>query len=171
LCYDAEMERTSVWAFTNRGVDKYSSVTIPHYIGLGAGAGSLIPGSFFITIFNVLEYIKYLKEEQKPPIALTIDFSEKEEMIHWLYWRIYETKIDKGEFKEQFDKDFDKIFGKLFVFFKLFGLSHNYKDRIIMTDKGNYWVHVLQNLFSLDFIGRVWSICLAETWPREIELI
>jgi oxygen-independent coproporphyrinogen-3 oxidase len=171
LCYDAEMDRTSVWAFTKRGVDKYSSVTIPHYIGLGAGAGSLIPGSFFINIFNVLEYVKYLREEQKPPIALSIDFSEKEEMIHWLYWKIYETKIDKKEFKEQFGKDFDKIFGKLFVFFKLLGLSHNYKDRIIMTDKGNYWVHVLQNLFSLDFIGRVWSVCLVETWPKEIELI
>ena len=171
LCYDADMKRTSVWAFTRKKVRKYSSVTIPQYIGLGAGAGSLISGFFFINVFGIQEYITYLAEKQKPPIALTINFSEKEEMTHWLYWRIYETQINKKEFKERFGKDFDVIFGKIFALFELLGLANDQGDIIVMTDKGNYWIHVLQNLFSLDFIGQMWSTCLAKKWPDEIELI
>ncbi|HEC81894.1 MAG TPA: coproporphyrinogen III oxidase family protein [Thermoplasmatales archaeon] len=171
LCYNAGMRRTSVWAFTKKGVKKYSSVTIPHYIGLGAGAGSLIPGYFFINVFNVAEYIKYINKHQEPPIALTIEFNEKEEMIHWLYWRIYETRIYKKDFYKLFEKDFDETFGKIFSLFKLLGMAKDKGDHIVMTDKGNYWIHVLQNLFSLDFIGRVWSVCLSKTWPKEITLV
>ncbi|MCD6468250.1 MAG: radical SAM protein [Thermoplasmata archaeon] len=171
LCYDAGMRRTSVWAFTKKGVKKYSSVTIPHYLGLGAGAGSLIPGYFFINVFNVEEYIKYLNKYHKPPVALTIDFNEREEMIHWLYWRIYETRIYKKDFNELFKKDFDETFGKIFLLLQLLGMAEDKGDRIVMTNRGNYWVHVLQNLFSLDFIGRVWSVCLKETWPKQVTLV
>ena len=70
-----------------------------------------------------------------------------------------------------FSRDFDKVFGTTFAVFERLGFAVDHGDQIDMTDRGNYWVHVLQNLFSLDFIGRVWEVCLAETWPREIELI
>ncbi len=171
LCYNAGMERTSVWAFTKKGVRKYSSVTVPKYIGIGAGAGSLVPGSFFINTFSVEEYIKFLERRGKPPVALHIDFGEMDEMLHWLYWRIYETKIIKKEFEEQFGRDFDDIFKRIFRLFRMLGMARDEGDRIVMTDRGNYWIHVLQNVFSLDFIGRVWNICLADKWPNEIELI
>jgi len=171
LCYDAGMERTSVWAFTRKGVKKYSSVTVPEYIGLGAGAGSLIPGFFFINTFSVEEYIKFIESKEKPPVALSIKFTEREEMFHWLYWRIYETKIIKREFEERFGRDFDHEFKKIFSLFEMLGMSRDEGDRIIMTDRGNYWVHVLQNVFSLDFIGRVWDICLAEKWPDQVGLV
>jgi len=171
VCYDAGMERTSVWAFTKKGVKKYSSVTVPKYIGLGAGAGSLIPNFFFINTFSVEEYIKFIESKSRPPVALSIKFSEEEEMLHWLYWRIYETKIIKKDFEEQFGRDFDSTFKKIFFLFEVMGMARDEGDKIIMTDRGNYWVHVLQNVFSLDFIGRVWDVCLSEKWPGEIELI
>ena len=171
ICYDAGLKRTSVWAFTKEDKTKYSSVTIPHYIGLGAGAGSLIPGYFYLNTFSIKEYVNWINNQSKPPVALTIDFSQKEEMIHWLYWRIYETKIYKKDFYQQFKKDFDKEFGKLFSILEFLGLCKNYEEKIIMTDKGNYWIHVLQNVFSLDFIGNVWSKCLSDTWPDKLELI
>ncbi len=171
ICYNAGFERTSVWAFTKKNVSKYSSVTIPEYIGLGAGSGSLIPGYFYINTFSVDNYVKYIKAKRKPPIALTIDFDKREEMIHWLYWRIYETKIYKKEFNKKFHRDFDKEFGKLFALFEILGLSKDLGEKIIMTDKGNYWIHVIQNLFSLDFIGNVWQNCLFTPWPSQIDLI
>lgn len=171
LCYEAGLERTGVWSFTRPSAAKYSSVTVPRYVGLGAGAGSLIPGFFYINVFNVDAYISHVAKQAEPPVALTIDFTEREEMIHWLYWRIYETHIDKNAFRMTFSRDFDKVFGTTFAVFERLGFAVDHGDQIDMTDRGNYWVHVLQNLFSLDFIGRVWEVCLAETWPREIELI
>lgn len=171
LCYKSGMHRTGVWSFTKKGVKKYSSVTIPHYIGLGAGAGSIIPGYFYINIFSVQEYISHLSNKNKPPVVLTIDFSKKDEMMHWIYWRIYETKIIKKDFNELFNTDFDKNYKKMITLFRVLGLAYDLGDEIVMTDFGNYWVHVIQNLFSLDFIGKVWSVCLKEKWPKQIELI
>jgi len=171
LCYDAGLKRTSVWAFTKENKPKYSSVTIPYYIGLGAGAGSLIPQSFYLNAFNIDHYINILNKKKKPPVVLTIDFSEKDEMIHWLYWRIYETIIQKQEFKDLYQKEFDQEFGHLFSIFEIAGFCKDTGNTIIMTDRGNYWIHVLQNLFSLDFIGRVWNECLSTTNPADIELI
>lgn len=170
LCYEAGLERSGVWSFTAPGVSKYSSVTIPGYVGLGAGAGSLIPGYFYINVFDVDAYIDHMTEKREPPVALTIDFSQREEMIHWLYWRIYETRVDKNAFAAGFGRDFDEVFGTIFALFELLGFAVDHGDAIDMTDRGNYWVHVLQNLFSLNFIGQVWSACLSETWPREIAL-
>ncbi len=171
ICYDAGMERASVWSFTKKGVKKYSSVTVPKYIGLGAGAGSLVPGFFFINTFSVNEYVKFMAKERKPPVALTIKLSEKEEMFHWLYWRIYETEITKKDFEEEFGRDFDSTFKKIFSLFEMMGMAKDYGENIVMSDRGNYWVHVLQNVFSLDFIGRVWEVCLADEWPGRIDLI
>ncbi len=171
LCYNAGLKRTSVWAFTKENKPKYSSVTIPYYIGLGAGAGSLIPRSFYLNAFDIDYYINMLNQIKKPPVVLTIDFSEKDEMIHWLYWRIYETKIIKQEFTDLFQKDFNKEFGRLFSLFEIAGFCKDTGETILMTDRGNYWIHVLQNIFSLDFIGRVWNECLSTTHPTHIELI
>jgi len=81
-----------------------------------------------------------------------------DEMMHWLYWRIYETKIVKRDFEREFGRNFDSTFGKIFSLFNMLGMSEDTGNEVVMTDRGNYWVHVLQNVFSLDFIGRV--ICL-----------
>ncbi len=171
LCYRAGLERSGVWSFTAPDVDKYSSVTIPRYVGLGAGAGSLLPGMFYINVFDVDAYIRHVTETGEPAVALSIDFGRREEMVHWLYWRIYETRVDKKEFAACYDADFDDVFGRTFALFELLGFATDHGDVIEMTDRGNYWVHVLQNLFSLDFIGRVWQTCLAETWPRGMSLV
>ena len=171
LCYRAGMRRSGVWSFTRPDVDKYSSVTVPRYVGLGAGAGSLIPGFFYINVFDVDTYIGHMAEKREPPVALSIDFSRREEMIHWLYWRIYETRVDKHAFRTEFDRDFDDVFGTIFALFELLGFAVDNGNVVEMTDRGNYWVHVLQNLFSLDFIGRVWQTCLEETWPQKISLV
>ena len=54
MFYDAGFERTSVWAFTRRGVPKYCSVTVPLYVGLGASGGSYLKDIFYLNTFNVL---------------------------------------------------------------------------------------------------------------------
>ena len=111
IFYDAAYERTSVWAFTKPGVPKYCSVTVPLYVGLGASGGSYLKDVFYLNTFNVAEYIKAL-ENGKMSIALSLDLSENMQMAGWLYWRIYETKFEKSDFKKRFRKDFDTVYGK-----------------------------------------------------------
>ena len=66
IFYDAGFERTSVWAFTKKGVPKYCSVTVPLYIGLGASGGTYLKDIFYLNTFNVNEYIKAIDNETLP---------------------------------------------------------------------------------------------------------
>ena len=77
--YSSGFERSSVWAFTQKGVDKYCSVTVPSYIGLGASGSSYLKDIFYVNTFKVSEYIKAMENETSP-IALSVNLSEKAQM-------------------------------------------------------------------------------------------
>ena len=61
IFYRAGYERTSVWAFTRRGVPRYCSVTVPLYLGLGASGGSYLKDVFYLNTFGVAEYINAIE--------------------------------------------------------------------------------------------------------------
>jgi oxygen-independent coproporphyrinogen-3 oxidase len=169
ILYDAGFERTSVWAFTKRGVPKYCSVTVPLYVGLGASGGSYLKDVFYLNTFNVFEYIKAL-ENGRMPIALSLDLSADMQMASWLYWRIYETRFEKGDFKERFGKDFDKVYGTYMKLFAFLGLLKDDETRIVLSDMGAYWLHVLEDLFSIDYISNLWGTSMQEPWPIKVAL-
>ena len=138
IFYNAGFERTSVWAFTQKGISKYCSVTVPLYIGVGASGGSYLNDIFYLNTFRVLEYIKRLKQD-KMPFSLSLDLSIKMQMAGWLYWRIYETKFNKSNFENRFGTHFDDIYGKYIKFLQLVGFLNDFGDRIVLSDKGTYW--------------------------------
>ncbi len=170
IFYNADFERTSVWAFTKKGVPKYCSVTVPLYIGLGASGGSYLKDVFYLNTFNVAEYIKAI-EKGSTPIALSIDLTENMQMASWLYWRIYETRFKRSDFKKRFGKEFNEIYGKYFKLFSLFGfLQKDNGDEIVFSDNGTYWLHVLQDIFSLDYIAKLWGTSKQTPWPKRVVL-
>ena len=103
ILYDSNYTRSSVWAFTKKGVDKYCSVTVPIYLGLGASGSSYLKDIFYVNTFSVSEYINAINQG-KSPIALSIDLSEEMQMAGWLYWRIYETKFKKSDFQNRLNQ-------------------------------------------------------------------
>jgi coproporphyrinogen III oxidase-like Fe-S oxidoreductase len=169
IFYDAGFERTSVWAFTRPGVPKYCSVTVPLYVGLGASGGSYLRDVFYLNTFNVAEYIKAL-EDGRMPIALSIDLSENMQMAGWLYWRIYETKIEKSDFKKRFGKDFDGVYGKYVKALAPFGFLRDDGERIVLSDRGTYWLHAFEDLFSIEYISKLWGTSKEEPWPEKVVL-
>lgn len=169
IFYDSGFERSSVWAFTKKGIDKYCSVTVPSYIGLGASGGSYLKNIFYINTFNVAEYNKAL-EKGNSPIALSVDLTEKAQMAGWLYWRIYETKFRKSDFQRRFNYDFDKKYGTYMNLLNQIGFLHNGHDQITLTDKGTYWLHAFEDFFSIDYISRLWGTSKMNPWPDEIVL-
>lgn len=169
IFYGAGFRRTSVWAFTRPGVPKYCSVTVPLYIGLGASGGSYLKDVFYLNTFHVAEYIHAL-EEGRMPIALSLDLSENMQMAGWLYWRTYETRFRKEDFKRRFGKDFDKIYGKLVKLLSFLGFLKNDEGQIVLSDKGAYWLHVLEDLFSLDYISKLWGNSKQDPWPTKVTL-
>jgi len=169
IFYAAGFERTSVWAFTRRGVAKYCSVSVPLYLGLGASGGSFLKDVFYLNTFNVAEYIGALENERRP-IALSLDLSEKMQMAGWLYWRIYETRFARGDFKIRFEKEFDSVYGKYFKPLALLGFLKCDGERVALSDRGAYWLHLLEDLFSIEYISRLWGTSKLEPWPERVVL-
>jgi oxygen-independent coproporphyrinogen-3 oxidase len=169
IFYGAGFRRTSVWAFTRPDVPKYCSVTVPLYVGLGASGGSYLKDVFYLNTFRVAEYINAL-EEGRMPIALSMDLSEHMQMAGWIYWRIYETKFAKKDFLKRFGKDFNKIYGRYIKLLSPLGFLKEKEDQVVLSDKGTYWLHVLEDLFSIDYVGKVWGDSKQNPWPTKVIL-
>jgi oxygen-independent coproporphyrinogen-3 oxidase len=159
--------RVSVWGFTRGDVPRFSSVTRNHYIGLGAGSGSYLPGMFYFNTFSVPEYIRTCAEGNLP-VALKMDMTPAMERYYWLYWRLYDTYVPKHELTRIF-KDDIRIKGMLMLARRL-GMLTEEKDRYVLTERGSFWIHLLQNHYIINYIDKVWSTAMKEPWPGRIEL-
>jgi len=169
IFYDSGYDRSSVWAFTKKGVDKYCSVTVPLYLGFGASGGTYLRDLFYINTFNVNEYIRAI-HEGKSPIALSIGLSEEMQMAGWLYWRLYETKFRKSDFQKRFNKSFDEKYGKQMKILSRLGYLKNGDDQIGLSDKGAFWIHAFEDYFSIDFINKLWGTSKYDAWPEKVVL-
>lgn len=166
----AGYQRSSVWAFTRAGVPKYCSVTVPLYLGLGASAGSYLHDVFYLNTFNVPEYIRALADGQMP-IALSLALSERMQMAGWLYWRIYETRFLKADFYTRFHQDFDAVYGRYLKPLSFLGLLTDQQGEIALTDAGAYWLHAVQDWFSIDYVSTLWGTSQEDPWPSELVLV
>jgi len=170
IFYNSSFERTSVWAFTKKGISKYCSVTIPLYVGIGASAGTYLKDIFYLNTFNVSEYINIINNG-KSPVALSLDLSRNMQMAWWFYWRVYETRFKRSDFEKRFNVKFNKIYGKYIELFSLLGfIKKDDGDLIVLSDRGIYWLHAVEDLFSLNYIGKLWGTSKQEPWPKMVEL-
>jgi oxygen-independent coproporphyrinogen-3 oxidase len=167
--YDAGFRRTSVWAFTRAGVPPYCSVTVPLYLGLGASGGSYLRDVFYLNTFDVRAYIESL-ESGRLPVALSVDLSEKMQMAGWLYWRLYGVRFQRHAFLERFGTSFDRVYGPTTRLLAALGFLQDDGREITLTNAGAYWLHVVQDLFSLDAVGKLWATAMANPWPPQVEL-
>ena len=158
----------SVWGFKQKNATKYSSVTRDHYIGLGAGAASRFPSIFYFNTFSVHEYIKSLLNK-KTPIAISMEISSALNRFYWLYWRFYETSINKDALFSFFGENNRKI-SLLLKSLKLLWFIKETEKTIHLTERGAFYIHLLQNYFVLDYINNVWSVAMKEPWPKSIEI-
>ncbi len=167
IFYDAGYERTSVWAFTRNGIPKYCSVTVPTYLGLGAGAASYLYNIFYVNTFSVADYI-YALDTGRMPIALSLSLSAPMQMAGWLYWRIYATRFHRRDFQARFGVPFDSVYGGYFKFLSTLGFLYENRDEIVLTDAGAFWLHAVQDLFSLDYVSELWGRARCDPWPKRV---
>ena len=109
-------------------------------------------------------------ENGRMPIALSLELSERMQMAGWLYWRIYETRFSKHDFARRFHRPLDAVYGKYMRLLSLLGFLTEEEDEIALTDGGAYWLHAVQDLFSIDYIGALWGTSRGTPWPVEVRL-
>lgn len=164
-------QRVSVWGFKRGSAPRYSSVTRDSYIGLGAGAGSHVAGGFYLNTFSVYDYIKACSSGCLP-VALKMDFTQTMSIFYWLYWRFYDTYIPRGQMFELFNMD-NKTIRKvkhLLSLIKILGMAEEKEGQIVLNERGAFWLHLMQNYFSLNYINKVWSAARETPYPPEVSI-
>lgn len=165
IFYQGGYERTSVWAFTRRGVPRYCSVTVPLYLGLGASGGSYLRDVFYLNTFGVAEYIQAL-EDGRMGIALSVDLTERMQRAGWLYWRIYETRFRKSDFRDRFGEDLGAAYGRYLTVARWLGLLKDDGERISLSDGGAFWLHACEDLLSIEYASKLWGASRRDLWPE-----
>jgi coproporphyrinogen III oxidase-like Fe-S oxidoreductase len=162
-------ERSTVWSWTQPNAPRFSSVTRHRYVGLGPGAASMTGNSFYMNTFSVPEYASAV--ESKLPVALAMRIPSRLDRAHWLYWSFYALRISRIDFATKFDgHDLDHEFGRLLRPMQILGWLAEHPDGYAVTNSGAYWIHRLQNAYSLHYLERLWGACSREAWPKEVQL-
>jgi coproporphyrinogen III oxidase-like Fe-S oxidoreductase len=169
-CEQHGLQRCAVWSWLKPGLGKFSSITRHHYIGFGPSAASMTGSDFYINTFDVRSYVDALPTRR--PIAVSMPVRRRLEMAYWLYWRIYELRAPDADFRRVFgpDASLDGAFGHLLRPLIPLGLISRSNGEYRVTKSGAYWIHRLQNEYTLSYIDHVWGSCRDEPWPAEVAL-
>lgn len=162
-------EKTSIWTFSRKNTPQYSSITRDNFIGFGPGATTLLKDIFKINTFSVEEFIKAIQEEIIPT-ALTLNFSERTRSLYWLFWSCYNMSILQNNHKLHFDKDLTDLFGDELKLATLLNLLIKDKTGYKVTSKGAYYFHLVEQVYTHQYISKTWEIMLKNPWPEEIIL-
>lgn len=169
-CEENGLHRCAVWSWLRPRKNKFSSITRHHYIGFGPSAASMTGFDFYVNTFDVKAYASVLPDER--PVAVSMSVGRRLEMAYWLYWRVYELKILNSDFQDVFGSEasLDAEFGHLFRPLILIRLLERVDGGYQVTKPGAYWIHRLQNEYSLSYINHLWGTCRREPWPQEVRL-
>jgi oxygen-independent coproporphyrinogen-3 oxidase len=169
-CEEQGLHRCAVWSWIRAGKSKFSSITRHHYVGFGPSAATMTPDDFYVNTFDVPNYVSRLPQQR--PVALSMPLTRRTEMGYWLYWRIYELAVRQQDFSRAFgvSASIEQQFGRLFRPLVSMGFMAQDGVDYTVTKRGAYWIHRLQNEYSLNYINRLWGACRREPWPALVTL-
>jgi oxygen-independent coproporphyrinogen III oxidase len=169
-CEQNGLHRCAVWSWLRPSKPKFSSITRHRYVGFGPSAASMTGGEFYVNTFDVNAYAEALPGRR--PVAVSMPVSPRLEMAYWLYWRIYELKLEEDPFQGLFGPvtSLERQFGPLMLPLVASGLMTRTATGYEVTKSGAYWIHRLQNEYSLNYIDRLWGACRKEPWPETVRL-
>ena len=163
------LERTSVWTFAKENTEKYSSITRENFIGLGPGAASLFDDKFRLNTFSVEEYINSI-EQNKFACALVLNFTEYSRKSYWLFWNVYNMSLNKLDYQKMFDSELKKDYFIELLIAKTLGLLKEDIDSYKVTLKGSYYFHIVEQIYTTQYIDKTWSTARENPWPDKINL-
>ncbi len=163
------VQRTSVWTFAKKGTKQYSSVTRENFLGFGAGATTLLKDQFKINTFVVEAYIK-ATQDNKMPTALVLDFTPKQRQLYWLFWSAYNMFLHEASFEKLFEKKLNKEFGIEIALSKLLGLLKKIDGGYVLTHRGAYLFHFIEQTYTTAYIDKMWRIARNQSYPNKVVL-
>lgn len=168
-CSSIDAERTSVWTFSKKGTQRYSSVSRENFLGFGVSAASLLNNSIKINTFSIVDYVKRINNSILPS-SLTLYFTKRQRALYYLYWSAYSLKIDILKFEKIIGESLDKMFGfELSVAEKLNVLEKK-NGFYELTPASSYWYQVVEQAYTKQYIDKMRNVSIKEAFPDKIVL-
>lgn len=153
----------SVWSFRKGGRgESFSSVQRHSFVGIGPGAATCREDVFAFNTFDTAAWMERITEG-KSAWSLEMPLSPNLRALYELYWDLYACRLP-----EKLDANLKKR-RTLALFARMARFLGFCRDETL-TEKGTYWIHLLQNQYMLDYIDRVWAISKKTAYPEEIRL-
>ena len=153
----------SVWSFRKgRRGEAFSSVQRRTFVGLGPGAGTCREDLFAFNTFDTSAWMSRSREG-KCAYSLEMPLSPNLSALYGLYWDLY-----AGHLPKKLDPDLKRrrLLALLASTARLLGFCRGET----LTERGMYWIHLLQNQYMLDYIDRVWTISRETPYPEAVRL-
>ena len=161
--------RTSIWTFAKSNTKKYSSVTREAYLGFGLSATTLLDRSFKINTQSLNGYLERT-EEGKLPTALTTYFNRRQRAVFYLFWCAYNLRVNKKSFERLFGLPLNRMFGPDLFIAKMLGLIQEEGEQFELTERGAYWFHYIEQIYTRSYIDKMWNILRNQAFPERIVL-
>jgi oxygen-independent coproporphyrinogen-3 oxidase len=165
---DAGYDRSSIWSFNRPGAPRYTTVTRNAFVGIGAGATSMMGDQFRVNTFSVDEYIRATVGGS--PMALVSQMNEGDRMAYWLFWRCYNTVIDTYRFGAVFRRRMPRSVRAALRLLVVFGLAKREGSVIRLTDSGAYLFHLVEKEYTHVYLETLWTTCRRDPWPESVRL-
>ncbi|QVK17413.1 radical SAM protein [Mycoplasmatota bacterium] len=165
-----ELDRTSVWTFSKKGTEKYSSVTRDNFLGFGTSATTLLRKSFKINTFSIDGYIERIKNDNLPT-SLTLDFSLRQRAVYFLFWSSYGLKINENTYFNLIGKKLNNMYSFEMLVARILGYIKKTNYGYVLTSKGALVYHDIEQKYTHAYIDKMWNISRVVPFPNEIELL
>ena len=168
-CRERNYDRTSIWTFAQKGARRYSSMTRDNFLGFGCSAATLLKDQFKINTFSVPDYIDRI-EKKRLPTSLTVQFTLKQRMVYYLFWKMYTTVLDAESFRKFFGRSIYRHFGLTLLAAQGLGLLRKKGRQWQLTDRGAYYFHYFEQFYTLAYIEKMWTVSQNVPFPEKIIL-
>ena len=78
--------------------------------------------------------------------------------------------VRKSSSRTRFAVEFDHVYGTHARLLSLAGLMRGRGDEVVLSDSGAFWLHALQDLFSIDYVSKLWGTSRVDPWPTRVAL-
>ena len=153
----------SVWSFRKGGRgEAFSSVQRRSFVGLGPGAATCHKVFFAFNTFDTSAWMRRIAEDACA-YSLEMPLSPNIRALYSLYWDLYACRMPN-----ELDAGLKRkgVFRALATAGRILGFVKGE----VLTERGAYWTHLLQNQYMLDYINRVWSVSRNLPFPSGIRL-
>jgi len=159
--------RNSVWTFARKDTPQYSSITRDNFIGFGPSATSLGRDNFKINTFSIEAYHQAIGQGIVPT-ALKLDFSARTRGLYWLFWNCYNGVICAAAYGKLFGRSLIEDFGGWLATATALRWLRRSADQWHLTARGSYLFHRVEQIYTLQYIDRVWTGAMQAPWPEEV---